>query len=103
MKDVTYEVRMALNLGQKDPGVIIATVEEGSPTETARIFPNEIITQLDGVPLTSARQMRDLVAKAHARGQDKVRLTILRLGKTRFADLVVKAYDPADDEGIDEE
>lgn len=101
VKDVTYEVRHALNL--KDPaGVIVAKVESGSPTIIARIFPNEIITRLDDKPLASARQMRDLIAAAGKAGRDKVRLTVLRLGKTRFADLAIGEYDPADDEGIDE-
>ena len=46
--------------------------------------------------------MRELVAAARQAGKDKVRLTVLRLGKTRFADLPVAAYDPRDDEGLDE-
>jgi S1-C subfamily serine protease len=100
-KDVTYEVRYALNL--KPPaGVLVATVENGSPTLVARIFPNEIVTRLDDKPLESARQMRDLVAAGKAAGKDKVRLTILRLGKTRFADLSITEYNPADDEGLDD-
>jgi S1-C subfamily serine protease len=102
VKDVTYEVRHALNL--KPPaGVIVATVESGSPAVIARIFPNELITRLDDQPLQSARQMRDLVAAARKAQKDKVRLTVLRLGKTRFADLSITEYDPADDEGLDEE
>jgi len=102
VKDVTYEVRYGLHLKKTDPGVIVAKVEEGSPMQVAKIWPGEIITRLDEVPLHSARQMRDLVAKAHKAGKKKVRLTILRLGKTRFADLAVGSYKPADDEGLDE-
>ncbi len=100
VKDVTYEVRHALNL--KDPaGVIVAKVESGSPTLIARIFPNEIITRLDDRQLGSARKMRDLIAAARKAGREKVRLNVLRLGKTRLADLAIGEYDPADDEGID--
>jgi len=102
VKDVTYEIRHALNLKQADAGVVIAKVEPGSPALIARIFSNEIITRLDGRAIGSARQMRDLIGQAHKAGKEKVRLTILRLGKTRFADLTVKAYDPADDEGLTE-
>jgi len=68
----------------------------------AKIFPNEIITRLNDQPLRSARQMRDLVAAAKHAGSEKVRLTILRLGKTRFADLGIGEHDPTDDEGLDE-
>ena len=103
VKDLTYEIRFALRLKPADLGVIVANVEEGSPMDTARIFAGELITRLDDRPLSSARQMREMVAAARQAGKDKVRLTIFRLGKTRFADLVIKAYDPADDEGLEEE
>ena len=101
VKDLTYEIRFALRLKPSDPGVIVAQVEDGSPMDTARIYANEVLTRLDGEPLASARQMRDLVAAARKAGKEKVRLTIFRLGKTRFADLTVKAYDPSDDEGLE--
>ena len=103
VKDVTYEIRHALNLTGPTPGVIVAKTERGSPVEVARIFINEIVTRMDDKPLRSAREMRDRVAAARKAGRDKVRLTILRLGKTRFADLAIGVYDPADDEGLDEQ
>ncbi|HUT57314.1 MAG TPA: PDZ domain-containing protein [Phycisphaerae bacterium] len=103
VKDMTYEIRHALSLTDADPGVLVAKVEDGSPMTVARIYPNEIITRLDDQPLKSARQMRDLIAKASKAGRQKARLTVLRLGKTRFADLAVTEYDPADDEGLDED
>ena len=68
----------------------------------AKIFPNEIITRLNDKPLASARAMRDQIAAAKRAGKKKVRLTVLRLGKTRFADLAVGEYDAKDDEGLDE-
>ena len=102
VRDVTYEVRHALNLSPP-AGVLVGKVESGSPTVVAKIFPNEVITRLDDLPLRSAGQMRELIAAAAAAGKDKVRLTILRLGRTRFADLAISEYDPADDEGIDED
>ncbi len=103
VKDLTYEIRYALNLEESHPGVVVAKTEPGSPAQIARIYTNEIITRLDDMPLKSAKHMRDLVASAHKAGREKVRLTILRLGKTRFADLDISKYDPADDEGLQEE
>ncbi|MBI5725636.1 MAG: PDZ domain-containing protein [Planctomycetes bacterium] len=103
VKDMTYEVRYALSLKADDPGVIVAKVERGSAVETARIFQNEVILRMDDKPLASARQMQDLIAKARDSGVAKVQLTVLRLGKTRFADLAIKDYDPAEDEGLDED
>ena len=103
VKDLTYEVRLALNLKADAPGVVVARIEPGSPAMIGRIFPNELIIMADGKPITSARQLRDYIAAAKKGGKDKARLTILRLGNTRFADLTIKAYDPADDEGLEEE
>ncbi len=103
VKDLTYEIRYALGLPKDAPGVIVANLEPGSPARVAKIYPNEIITRVNDTPLTSAKQMRELVAKAQKAGQQKVRLTILRMGKTRFADLTVSAYDASEDEGPDEE
>jgi len=102
VKDVSYEIAHALNLPADAPGVIVAKVEPGSPMLIARVFPNEIVARLDDKPLSSAKQMCERIAAAKKAGRDKVRLTVLRLGKTRFADLTVSDYDPADDEGLDD-
>lgn len=101
VKDLTYELRTALNLKDADSGVVVANVESGTPGSLARIWPNEIITRLDEQLVTSARGLRDAIAAAKSAGKDKVRLTILRLGKTRFADLTVKDYNAADDEDLE--
>ena len=102
VKNLTYEVRHALNLTPGAPGVIVAKTEFGSAVQTARIFTNEIITRLNDKPLTSARQMRDQIAQLCKKGKQKVRLTIVRIGKTRFGDLTITDYDPAKDEGLEE-
>ncbi len=103
VKDMTYEVRYALGLTKKDPGVVVVKIENGSAAQIARILPMEIITNLDGQPLNSASQMCDLIAQARQAGKDKVRLTIQSMGKTRFVDLNISAYEPKDDEGMDGE
>jgi len=103
VKDLTYEVRKALSLASSAPGTVVARIEPGSPANIARIWTNEIITRCDGRPVAGAQALRDAVAAAAKAGKDKVRLTVLRLGKTRFADLTVTAYDANDDEGLDEQ
>lgn len=103
VKDLTYEIRTALSLSANAPGVVVARIEPGSPANVARIWSNEIITAADDKPVTSAKALCDAIASAKKAKKDKVRLTILRLGRTRFADLTVKAYDSADDEGLDED
>jgi hypothetical protein len=100
-KNLTYEVRHALNLKESDPGVIVAKVEPGSPVRTAKLYAHEVVTRLDDTPIRSVRQLRDGIAAAKMARRKKVRLTVLRLGKTRFTDLVVATYDPQEDEGLD--
>ena len=102
VKDLTYEIRNAMQLSKNAPGVIIVDIESGSAAQIARVGPMEILTRLNETPLTSAKQLRDLIAAAKKAGQEKVRLTVLRLDKTRFADLTITSYDPKDDEGIEE-
>ena len=82
--------------------MVVAKIEPGSPARIARVQTHELITRCDGKPVTSAKELRDMVAACKG-VKDKIRLTVLRLGKTRFADLAVKDYDSADDEGLDEE
>ena len=103
VKDLTYEIRYALNLKESDAGLVVADVEEGSPMMVARVYPNEILTRMDDQPLTSARQMHDLIVQAVKAGKTKVHLAVLRLGKTRFADLAIGEYDAAEDEGLNED
>ena len=103
VKDLTYEIRKALTLPADAPGVVVAKIETGRPAAEARIWPNEIVTHADGKPVISAWQLQQTFAAAKAAGKDKVRLTVLRLGKSRFADIKVESYSAKDDEGLDEE
>ena len=103
VKDLTYEIRKALSLKADHPGVVVAKIESGSPTSIARIWPNEVITHADGKPLASARELQQAVAAAKQAEKEKIRLTVLRLGKSRFADLEVESYSAKDDESLDEE
>ena len=100
VRDLTYEVRYGLDLSAEAPGVLVAQVEEGSAVALARVTINEVITHVDGKPLRSAAAMQQTIAAAAAAGRQKVRLTVLRLGRTRFADLEIESYDRGDDEGL---
>ncbi len=103
VRDLTYEVRQALTLKPSAPGVVLVKTEPGSPASIARIWPNEIITHADGKPLSGAWDLHKAIAAAKAANAGKVRLAVLRLGKSRFADLKIDAYNPDDDEGLDED
>lgn len=89
IKELTYEVRRALRLAKDAPGVLVATVEEGSPAFQARILANEVIREVDGKPASDPESLVEALAKARAEGRENVRLVVLRLDRSRFVDLHV--------------
>jgi S1-C subfamily serine protease len=80
-----------LNAQQKklpvDQGALVASVIKGLGAQKAGIQPGDIVTAVDGTPITS---MTDLVAQVrkHTIGAT-AKLTILRAGKTLYIDVEV--------------
>jgi len=93
VKDVTYEVRAALKLPDDKQAVIVAKVEPGSPAAVAKIRPFELITQIDGKPVGGADAFKRLLEEAAKAKKTTVRITIERLGRSRFADLEIGKQD----------
>jgi len=87
VKDITYEVRTALDMKPDDPGVVIANVEEGSPGALARLEQYEIIVQLDGQPLKSVDEFEKAIEEARKQEKNTVQIQVMHLGEARFADL----------------
>lgn len=87
IKELTYEVRKALNLEKDAPGVVVAKVEPGGPAGVAKIRMYEIITKVEGEPVTSVDNFFEHIKKAQASGGETVVVTILSIGKYRIADL----------------
>ena len=90
VKNITYEVRKALDMETSDPGVVIASVEEGNPAAVARLKQYEIISHVAGQAVTSADDFEKAIDTAREKGEDTVQLKVERLGKSRFADLQIK-------------
>ncbi len=76
--DMTYEVRKFLKLDEGAPGVVVVKVKGGGVADVAGIRPLEIVVDVNGEGVTSAK---DFVAKT----KDKTDLTlkVLRLNATR--------------------
>ena len=68
-------------------GAKIASVQSGSPADTAGLQAGDVITALDGKPITGADDLTAAVA-AH-QPKDKVTLTITRNGKTMSVDVTL--------------
>jgi hypothetical protein len=87
VKELTYEVRAALHLSEKSPGVVVADVEEGSSAAQARVLENELVLEMDGKPVADPAAFSAGLAAARTAGKDSVRVVVLRLDRSRFVDL----------------
>ena len=87
VKELTYEVRAALHLDAKAPGVVVADVEEGSSAAQARVLGNELLLEMDGKPIADPAGFQATLAEARAAGRESVRVVVQRLDRSRFVDL----------------
>lgn len=78
MEDVTAD-NMAKYKLAKETGVIVSSVEKGSPAEAAAIQENDVILEYCGIPVISAAQLARLVEETPV-GR-KVELLVSRDGK----------------------
>jgi serine protease Do len=100
VRDMTYEVRASLRLGDGAPGVVVSRTEPGSPAAQARIGKNEIVEEVEAKPVKDAAGFVALLEEARKAGKETVRLVVRRLDKTRLVDLGLAPKEiPTDDAG----
>jgi len=87
VREVTYEVRRALKLEKDLAAVVVSKVEPGTPAAQAKLRTYELITEVDGKPVASPEALKKALEDAATGGKPSLKLTVLRLGKSRFADL----------------
>lgn len=61
-------------------GMLILQVERGSPAEQAGLRPGDVLTAMNGRPLTSIEQFQQMVRRV--RLKEKIRFTVWREGRT---------------------
>jgi hypothetical protein len=86
VKELTYEALRYFQMDKKDPGVIISKVELGSKTDVAGIKCFEIITHVNGKPVSGLKGFEDAVKKL----SDELRLTVKRMTKSRVVRINLK-------------
>ncbi len=84
-QDIDEGLAKAMNLKTTD-GALVGDVTSGGPSEKAGVKQGDIITEFNGTKVTSASQLRNLVAAAAPGSEAK--LSVLRDGKS--TDLTVK-------------
>jgi serine protease Do/serine protease DegQ len=91
---VTLDPGTADNLGIKDTqGALVSQVVEGSAAERAGVKAGDVITQVNGVLVKSAAELRNRIGML--RVGEQVRLSVLRDGKPRDLTATVQARSEA--------
>ncbi len=90
VQDLTPDLAQAFNIapGAVPQGAVVAQVLQGSPADKAGIKPGDIISALNGQPVRDAGSLRNSIGLLRA--GEKVKLDILRDGKTRAFEVLVK-------------
>jgi Do/DeqQ family serine protease len=81
------DYRKSLGLAEDVQGALVSQVMEGSAAEKAGIAAGDVITSVNGKPVKSAGELRNLIGMA--RVGDKVNLGILHEGKPRTVTAVI--------------
>ncbi|MFC1497980.1 PDZ domain-containing protein [Verrucomicrobiota bacterium] len=78
IRDLTFEVRSHFKKKQNDPGIVVSKVETGSKAAVAGIRPYELITHVNGNPITSIDQIVKIIEK-----NEEMDLSVERMNHAR--------------------
>lgn len=90
MRDLDPKVREALSIPKEVQGVLVRKVAAGGPSNRAKLAPGDLIQKVNGVPVTSSKDMREVI-KARKPG-DILKITFTRRGTVSETDLTVGDY-----------
>lgn len=87
--DMTYEVRTYFRLADDAPGVVVSKLKPGDPAAVAGLRPYEIITDVNGKPVKSAKEFG-----AAIKGKKELTFSVRRLTATRVVRIsLAKVHD----------
>ena len=84
VKNLTYDVRAMLRLDDDQPGVIVAKVEDGEKADIAQIVPYQIITELNGRPVSDVKDYETRMKAIQEADTGTAVFTLLWMGKSRI-------------------
>src|SRR6266540_1351589 len=87
IQDVTPALARKLDLKQRK-GALVGDVVPKGPADKAGIQSGDVVTELDGTPVTDSRHLK--LAVARAKPGEHVRVKVLRDGSTKTLDVTVK-------------
>jgi serine protease Do/serine protease DegQ len=86
-QDITPELAEALNL-DSTKGTVISAVTEGGAALEAGIKPGDVIIRIDGKPVTSSANLRNMIGLK--RVGDSVNIELMREGKQKSFKIAIK-------------
>ena len=89
--DLTFEVRTFFKLAEDTPGVIITKMQDGSPSDVAGLHKFEIITSVNGEPVTNAIRFAELIKE-----KKDLTFSVRRLDVTRIVRIQLKTPPPTE-------
>jgi serine protease Do len=92
IQDLTPDLAEAMKTGHTS-GAVIARVEPGSPAERAGLHQGDLVVAVDGVPVRSGTQLRNMIGLTRIGGN--VDLKIDRRGSERSVGVQVEAAGPS--------
>jgi S1-C subfamily serine protease len=90
MADLNDQIDKALKLKAGTRGVVVAQIVQGSPAEDAGLQAGDIIKQVDGKDVSSAKEIQQMV-RQHQPGES-LKMTIERNGESQTATLTIGDY-----------
>ncbi|HET6267217.1 MAG TPA: DegQ family serine endoprotease [Acidobacteriota bacterium] len=88
IQDLTPEMRKSLGLANSLQGAVVSGVEKGSPADKAGLKSYDVVTAVQGKPVTSQMELRETIA-SFAPGST-ADLTVLRNGKPETVTIQIK-------------
>ncbi len=101
VRNMTFEIRRYFQKTPEEEGVIISKVEPGSKASVGGIKPYEIVTDVNGEPVTNVEEFEERIA-----GKEELRIGILRMTRARQVKIKLEAKEdeaPEEDAGEAEE
>ena len=83
VKEMTYEVKQYFHWKPNQPGLVLSKIERGSKASVAGLKPYEIITHVDGKPVTTVKGFEKLLGEASG----ELRLSVMCWTKARLASI----------------
>jgi serine protease Do len=90
LSPITPEMRQRFQIGEKQKGVVVVEVVDGSVAQERGIRPGDVIVEVAQTEIAQPQQVQDKVKEQRAAGRKSVLIMVERAGEQRFVGLPVE-------------